>query len=211
MKTHLRIPILSALCLALSMAHGAELKMGTVDMVKVFNGYWKSKKAQEALRQKEVTKEGQQKELMEEQQKLVEQHQKMMRQLEDPTLNVAEKERLKRITIKKADEVRELMASIDQFRRASITELQKDEGDARKKLLDEIREVISAKAKERSYNYIFDAAAMGPAGNPALLFSEAGHDLTTEILTQLNASDPDKTSPAPKPKTTPEPPKGKGK
>ncbi len=214
MKRHSLIIALLGLVLLFGNAAAAELKLATVDMAKVFNGYWKSKKAQEVLRQKEVTKEGQLKELQEEQQKLVEQHQKMLRQMEDPTLNAGERERMRRTTQKKADEVRELMASIDQFRRSSITELQKDEGDARKKLLDEIRAVITAAAKERGYNYIVDSAALGPVGNPVVLYSEEANDLTDAIMTRLNASDPDKTSATPKPSPKgetpkPAPPKGK--
>jgi Skp family chaperone for outer membrane proteins len=69
----------------------------------------------------------------------------------------------------------------------------------RDKILDEIKAVVSARAKTSGYTMVVDSAAEGANGTPVYLYNNGENDITDDILKQLNSTAPvpDGNTPAP--------------
>jgi len=181
----------------------AEQKIATVDMRKTYSEYWKTKKAVEGLRQQRLNKEQEVKEMVDERGKKIAEHQKMLKQFQDPGLGEAERGRFKKIMERKVVEIREIEQAVQQFERATNTEMTNAQQKIVKTIIEEIRGLVSAKAKERGYTFVLDASAVAPS-QLVVVYSTGQDDLTKEIQEQLEATNPEKAEKKPdKPKPTP--------
>ena len=117
--------------------------------------------------------------------------------LQDQTLNAAERERRRKQQQKTINEARETAQALQQYKRAMQTELQKEQADIINKLMDEVREVVSTIAKAKGYSLVIDSSAKTGPGL-VLVFADGKNDLTSSAQTQLEATNPEKTSVNPK-------------
>lgn len=166
-------------------------KIATIDMRKAYSEYWKTKKGIETLRQKRLNKEGEVKKMLEERQKMIVAHQKMTEQLKNPALGEAERNRFEKIMRRKFQEIQEIEQAMQQYERATNTELQNDHQKLVKTIIDEIRGLVSAMAKERGYTFVLDSSAVSPS-QLVVVFNTGKDNLTKEIQEQLEATNPDK-------------------
>jgi len=88
---------------------------------------------------------------------------------------------------------------VAQFERGEHAKLVEKERRKTTALLDEIREVINAKAKSASYSLVLDIAGESATGAPTVLYTNGENDLTETILNQLNAAAPAATTSETKP------------
>ncbi len=190
MKKTLIQSILAAAILLLAVPVQAQTKIATVDLKKIFEGYWKTKQADANLKDRALDFDKKRKEMLDEYQKLGEDTKKLMDSANDQAVAVAEREKRKQAAEKKVLELKEIEQNIRQFdssARASLTEQQRRMRD---NVLKEIREAINLKVKAGSYTMVLDTAAESNNNTPIVLFSNGQGDLTEEILTQINANAP---------------------
>jgi len=184
-------------------AQAAAQKIATINLQKVYTNYWKTKKADEAIKRKALDKqkvgEGIEKDLRD----LDDQIRKAQKLLQDPALNAAERERRQKQQQKMINEARETAQALQQYQRATQTELQKEQAETIKKLMDEVREVVGTIAKSKGYSLVIDSSAKTGPGL-VLVFTDGKDDLTTAAQSQLETTNPEKTS------VNPKPPKKKG-
>ena len=88
------------------------------------------------------------------------------------------------------DEIRDLEKNIKQFVDQATERMAQSKQRMRENILREIREVIDAKAKKAGYNFVLDTAALSINATPIVLYTTGENDLTSEILTDLNAKAP---------------------
>ncbi len=181
----------------LAEARAAVQKIATINLKKVYSEYWKTKKADEAIKRKALDKqkiaEGIEKDLR----NLDEQIRRGDKLLQDRTLNVAERERRRKQQQRTINEARETAQALQQYNRASQSELQKEQADAIKKLMDEVQGVIGTIAKAKGYNLVVDSSAKTGPGL-VLVFTDGKDDLTTAAQAQLETTNPEKTTANPK-------------
>ncbi|MDP7011484.1 MAG: OmpH family outer membrane protein [Verrucomicrobiota bacterium] len=179
-------------------AQTAAQKIATINLQKVYTDYWKTKKADEAIKRKALDKqkvgEGIEKDLRD----LDDQIRKAQKLLQDPALNAAERERRQKQQQKMINEARETAQALQQYNRATQTELQKEQADTIKKLMDEVREVVGTIAKSKGYSLVIDSSAKTGPGL-VLVFADGKDDLTTAAQSQLETTNPERTSVNPKP------------
>jgi outer membrane protein len=190
MKKTLIQSILAAALFLLAAPVQAQTKIATVDLKKIFEGYWKTKQADANLKDRALDFDKKRKEMLDEYQKLGEDTKKLMDSANDQAVAVTEREKRKQAAEKKVLELKEIEQNIRQFdssARASLTEQQRRMRD---NVLKEIREAINLKVKAGSYTMVLDTAAESNNNTPIVLFSNGQGDLTDEILTQINANAP---------------------
>jgi len=198
MKTVVNILALALLFAAVPAgAQAAVQKIATINLQKVYTDYWKTKKADEAIKRKVLDKqkvaEGIEKDLRD----LDDQIRKAQKLLQDPALNAAERDRRQKQQQRMINEARETAQALQQYNRATQTELQKEQTDTVKKLMDEVQGVIGTIAKAKGYNHVFDSSAKTGPGL-VLVFTDGKDDLTAVTQAQLEATNPEKTSVNPK-------------
>ena len=143
-------------------AGAASLKIGYVNLAKIFDGYERTKASDAVLqkrgKQKEAELDGRMNELK-----------KMREGLE--LLNDASREAKTREIEQKSDE-------LQRFRTATARDLRRDRDRAAKDILDEIQKALEEHAKANSFALVMDSRS--------LLYGQGAYDLTDEILNALN-------------------------
>ncbi len=168
----------------------AQNKIATIDLKRVFDGYWKTQQADGALREKAAEFEKKNKLMVEDYQKATEEYKKVLDSANDAAVSIEEKDKRKKAAEAKLLEINEIEQSIKQFERSARAQISEQQRLMRDKILNEIRELINTKAKAAEYNLVIDTAAESINTTPVILFKSGQADLTDTILTQLNATAP---------------------
>jgi outer membrane protein len=194
----LRAAVLTILLLAfLSVPALAQTKIATVDLRKLFDGYWKTKQAQMVLndRQAQLTKDA--KSMHDDLKKGGDEYQKLLEQANDQAISADERDRRKSATADKLKQLQESKNAIDQFERQAQVTLSEQGQRMRENILTEVKAAVSAQARAAGYSLVIDAAAETANATTAVIYSSGENDLTAAVLKQLNAGAPISTLSAP--------------
>jgi outer membrane protein len=180
-------------------AGAAELKVGVIELKKVFEGYYKTKLAQAAL-DEEVTglkKDG--KALEEDYAKAVEDYKKTIDEANNQAISADERDKRKKEAEGKMLRINDLKQTLQQFERTAGTNLAEKRRLTMGKILGEIKEAITARSKAGGFTLVLDTSTPDPMNLPTVLYSSGENDLTDTVLAALNANAPSdlpKTEPA---------------
>jgi outer membrane protein len=177
----------------------AQTRVATVDLRKLFEGYWKTKQASAAIDERFAAKG-----LRDDYQKLKEDYQKLLADANDQTLSAEERGKRKQAAEGKLKNIKETEETVVQFERQARTTLDDLKRRMRDNILTAIRTVVNAKAKSAGFALVVDTASESINGTPIFVYTSGENDLTESVLTQLNVGAPVET---PKPAEKKEEPK----
>lgn len=184
--------------------HAFAQKIGTIDLKKVFDNYWKTKQADASIKDRAADMEKELKTMVTEADKMKTDYQALVNDSSNSALSTEEREKRKGSAESKLKEIRESEERIATFRRQALTTLDEQKKRMRDNILAEIKNIVSAKAKAAGYNMVIDTAASSFNDTPILMYSspDPQSDLTDSVLTQLNATArPDSSTTDTKPET----------
>lgn len=183
--------ILSAsLVLALSPGAAETQKIATIDLRKVFDGYWRTKQADLNLKDQAAELEKDRKSMVDMFQKSEEKYKKLLDGANDPALAAAERDKRKKDAETELLGLRDFETRIKQFDNTSRTTLGEKQRRMRDNILTEIRDTLKAKVKTGGHTLVIDTAAETANGTPVVLFTANTDDLTEVVLEQLNLGSP---------------------
>ncbi len=188
----LRTTVLTISLLAfLSVPAPAQTKIGTVDLHKLFDGYWKTKQAQTALNERKTQLDMDDKSMRDDLKKGSDEYQKLVEQANDQAISADQRDKRKLAAADKLKQLQDSKATIDQFERQAQVTLSEQSQRMRENILVEIKAAVAAKAKAAGYFLVIDAAAeTSNATTTAVVYSSGENDLTDMVLKQLNAGSP---------------------
>jgi outer membrane protein len=178
-------------------ALAAETKIGTVDLRKLFDGFWKTKQAQAQLNTRRAEFDQDDKNQREALKKGGDEYQKLLEQANDQAISADERDRRKQAVADKLKQLQEAKASLDAFGRQAQITLSEQGQRMREKILAEIKSVVASQARAGGYSLIIDAAGETANATTAVLYSSGENDLTDKVLKQLNVNAPISTLSAP--------------
>ena len=176
----------SLLCTAAS----GQARIGTVDLRKVFDGYWKTKEADARLKESATDMEKEFKTMVTEFDKSKEDYQKLLSGANDQAVSSDERDKRKKSAEDKLKQLKETEDGITQYRRQATNTLEEKKKRMRDNILTEIRTVLNAKAKTANFTMVVDVAAESANATPVVLYTNNDSDITDEVLKQLNAAAP---------------------
>jgi outer membrane protein len=168
----------------------AQPKIAIVDLKKVFDGYWKTKQADTQLKERAADLDKARKGMVEDYQKSGEEYKKLSETASDPALSAEERDKRKVSAEKKLLELKEIEQSVNQFDRTSRTTLSEQQRRMRDRILEDVREVIQARAKAAGFTLVLDTAAESANQTPIVIYHNSENDLSDAVLGELNAKAP---------------------
>ena len=165
-------------------------RIGTVDLRKVFDGYWKTKQADAALKDRAADIEKEHKTMLDDWKKAKDEYQNLLGEANNQTLSLEEREKRKKSAEDKFKQIKESEDSITQYERQARTTLDEQKKRMRDSIVEEIRTTVNGKAKAASYALVIDTAAESANNTPIVLYSNNENDMTEAVLAQLNAAAP---------------------
>ena len=187
----LRVSVLTLLVLGMSnLGALAQAKIGTVDLRKLFDGYWKTKQAQAALNARKAELDADDKTMREGLKKSSDEYQKLLEQANDQAISTEERERRKQAVTDKLKQLQESKTSLDTFERQAQVTLSDQGQRMRENILAEIKVAVANQAKKGGYSLVIDAAAETANATTAVVYTSGENDLTAAVLKQLNEGAP---------------------
>jgi len=175
----------------------AEQKIGIISLAKVFDGYYKTKQANDKVQEARGNFEKSGKTLQEDYTKANDELRKLLESMNDPAISPEEKERRKKEADGKYQEVKRIELSINDFRDTSNRSLTDQMRRMRDAILREIQDVVSEKAKAGGYSFVIDSAAQSANVAPVFVFVARENDITEPVLSELNKNAPAELKNAP--------------
>jgi Skp family chaperone for outer membrane proteins len=168
----------------------AETRIATIDGKKVVNGYWKTKEALAALKDRREDLLKELKGMNEDLKKGQEEYRKLMEDANDSAVSDQEREKRKKAAeakLKSLSELKERAAEYDRNAASTLNE----QGQRMSERIDEkVRTVVAARAKSAGYSLVLDTAAKGSENKLLIVYASEDNDLTQSVLEQLNVDAP---------------------
>ena len=165
-------------------------KIATVDLKKLFEGYYKTKLATAAVQQHADELDQEYAKMAQKLKKGSDDYQTMLESANDQAVSQDERDKRKQAADDELRQLQDLKATTDQFQRQAQITISDQRQRMRDSILDEIKKAISDKAKTGGDTIVLDTAAETVNGTPAILFTTGDNDLTDDVLKQLNSTAP---------------------
>ena len=184
----------SLLCLSLlggfvSTSH-AQVKIGTVDMNKIFSAYYKTKDAEARINEARNSAKQELDERMDTYKKNLDEINKLNDSINKPALS---KETVDSMTKERDDKIQEtknLEREITEFRETREKQLQEQAVRMRNGIVAEITKLVLDKVRSENYDIVMDRSGLSLNGVPILIFAKDGLDFSDDIVTELNKNKP---------------------
>ena len=163
----------------------AQSKVASVDMKKLFNGYWKFKQSQTILDERKTSLRKEIKEMADGLDKAQAEYKQLLEQANDQAISVDEREKRKTAAADAGKDLNSRKVAIEQFQRQAESGLAELSQRLSGNILTEIQKAVADKAKAGGYTTVVNAAA-----SEIVIFTDTSTDLTEEVLKQINAGAP---------------------
>jgi outer membrane protein len=183
----------SILCLGLlgfvSTSH-AQVKIGTVDMNKIFSSYYKTKDAETRINEARAQAKQELDDRMDAYKKNLDAINKLNDDIQKPELSAEAKAAKTKERDDKIQETKNMERDINDFRTQREKQLQEQAVRMRNGIVDEITKLVLEKVKTENYDLVMDRSGLSLNGVPILIFAKEGLDFSDEIVVQLNKTKP---------------------
>ena len=200
--THSPLPKLAAMVLALSCLAGTAVaqepvKIATIDLLKAFDSYWKTKLSNDQLKERGADFDKARVGMIEDLDLLREEYNRLNVSAQDPANSDEKRAADLKKTQEKISEFKRLEQQVIDFNKNAQKTLSDQTRRLRKGRLEEIQEVISTKAKELGYDLVIDSSqdVLLPR-TPTVLFTNGKNDITAVVIDILNKGAAGKYKPA---------------
>ena len=170
----------------------AQMKVGIVDMNKVFTSYYKTKEAEarlnDARAQAKTDLDGRLETLKADMEAI----NKLEADTKKPELTADKREAAVKQRDEKINQVRNLDREIGEFRQTRERQLQEQFMRMRGDIVQDIMKVVDTKVKADGFDLVLDSSGLGISQVKVVLYSAPSMDFSDSIISTLNANAPKK-------------------
>ncbi|HEY2341456.1 MAG TPA: OmpH family outer membrane protein [Chthoniobacteraceae bacterium] len=183
-----KAPILLVLALLCSPigAPAASLKIGTIDMKKIFDSYSKTKDAEQSINDDRDQAKKELDDRVQSLKQLEAEVRKLNDEANNPALGKESKESKVKLRDEKYSELRTMDKEVQEFRDTRQKQLTERSLRVRAEIVEEIQKIINERGKAENYDLIFDRSGTSFNTAPVLLESKDAYDFTNDVITILN-------------------------
>ena len=171
----------------------AQVKIGTVDMNRIFSDYYKTKEAQTRYSEAEKAANDELNTRVETLKKGMQEISQLNSDLQKPSLTKEEIDTKRKELQPKVDAARAQDREIADFRTAKQKSLQDQFLRMRKDIVDDIMKTVAEIVKAKGYDIVFDKSGLSAGAVPVVLYSREDLDFSSEVAAALNKNAPAKS------------------
>ena len=172
------------------------VKLITVDIGKVLDGYYKSEEANAKLKDAEQKAREQAEELRKQGQTMVDEYKELVEQTKNTLLNAEARTKAEQAALKKRDEIQLKQNDLQGFIQNTQSALNQRIVNIRDLLLEEITKVVNEIARRKGATLVVDKSGRSIHNLPVVLFADAAYDITDETIIEVNKDRPASNKPA---------------
>jgi Skp family chaperone for outer membrane proteins len=189
MKKFSHLILVTAL-LTIAFTASAQQKIATVDMKKLFNGYYKTKMAQNAIDKDKSDARRDLKDMSDALEKAKADYKQMLDQANDPAISADERDKRKAAAADKARDLNTRQVNFESYQRTAESQLADKSQRMIGNLVTEIQKYVSETAKTGGYALVLDSSAASANLTPQVLYSDAAIDITDAVIARENTGAP---------------------
>jgi outer membrane protein len=193
-----------ALLASASTVGAADLKIGVVDMSKVFDSYYKTVQANILISNEIADIQKTLNSMVADADKTKDAMLKADAKKDDMSIPAEEREKNRKAALDKADEYRNIQSDIQQYNEREKSRLEEKRSQRFDTIVGEIRAELNQLAKKSGYTLVLDKSGKAISGVPVVLYTDGENDMTEALIKDLNATAP----PTPTSTPAPTPPAG---
>ena len=168
----------------------AQTRIATIDGKKLVNGFWKTKEAMAALKDRKDDLIKELKGLSEDIKKGEDEYKKLIEDANDQAVSPEERDKRKKAAETKLKAISELKDRAREFDRNASANLNEQAQRMSERIDERIHTAVGSQAKSAGYALVFDIAARGAENKPLVAYANDDNDLTQAVLKQINADAP---------------------
>lgn len=172
------------------------IKVGTVDMKKIFDSYYRTKEAEQSINQAKEEARQQLDEKMANYKKEVETTQKLAKEAENQAFSAETRQKKMQLFQEKANEVRTMEREIGDFRAQREKQINDQMLRIRNSIVEEIVVLVQDQVKEKGYDLVIDKSGVSMNGVGMILYARPDMDFSDVIIAKLNEKKPAGAAPA---------------
>lgn len=172
-----------ALCLR---AEAVDRPVVYVNMERAFSGFYKTKLADEQLKQQAEEFNQERKKLTDELERLQQEFSALREEAQNIALSEDARALKRSAAEEKLIELRDLETRIRRFDESKQKQLEDQTRRMRKRIVDEIRQTITEYAQKNGYGLVLDSSGQSFNGVEVVLYADVRSDITDDILAELN-------------------------
>ena len=170
--------------------HAADMKVGTVDMNKIFQSYYKTKDAENKINEQLAAFQSEFNSRQETYRKSLEEIQDMNKKMEDKALAQAKKDDLNKQRESKIQENQAMGRELESFQRTRAKQIDEQRARERNRIVEEIMDVVKKKVGSDNFDLVFDKGGLSFSQVPIVLYSRDNMEFSEEIIRTLNKNQP---------------------
>jgi len=169
----------------------AEIKVGTIDMQKVFNGYYKTRDAEDKLKDAQKAYKDELDSRMDIYKKNMDTINKLNEEINRPELSGAVKDQKAQERDGKIQEEKGLEKDITEFRQTREKQIQDQMKMKRDEIVKDIMKIVTDQVEAQKYDFVFDKSGFS-ANNivSVVLYAKDSYDFSESVISKLNANRP---------------------
>ncbi len=164
--------------------------MATVNLVQVFDKYYMTKEAKQAISETEKDLKKELDTMNEAHKKLMQQCKKLLEESNDQAVSGEERQKRKKALEPKMKELTDSDTALKDTLARSDADLKQKTSRMMEKVVTDIKRVVESKAKAGGFSLVFDSSARSLSQTEVVLFNSGENDITQSVLDQLNAAAP---------------------
>lgn len=164
----------------------ADLKVGIVDMNKIFSSYSKTKEAEKKLNEARAEAKKELDDRVAGYKKNVEEVTKLNEELKRPELSNEAKDKKLKERDEKIAHLQNLERELNQFRAERDKNFQEQAVRMRDGIVKEILAIVNERVKRDQYDLVFDKSGLSMNGVPVVIYSKEANDFSQDVIDALN-------------------------
>jgi Skp family chaperone for outer membrane proteins len=168
----------------------AQGRLATVNLIDVFDKYWKTKQAKLALADSKTELKKELDTMNEAHKKLIAQFQQLRADANDQAVSSAEREKRNKALEPRLKELKESEDTLKAFVSRGDAELEQKTKRMMEDVIKDIRAAVAGRARAGGYAYVLDGSAKSLSQTEIFLYNSAESDLTEAVLKELNLTAP---------------------
>ena len=182
--------LIGVLALGSAVSAQAQTRIATVNLVEVFDNYWKTKQAKVALTDSRTETKKEIETMQDAHRKLIENYKKLQNDANDQAVSDAERAKRRKALEPKIKELQDSENTLKQLVSNREAELKVKTDRMMEDVIKDIRAVVASKAKSAGYALVLDSSARSATTTEIFLYVSGENDLTKQVTQELNIAAP---------------------
>jgi len=191
MKKYILFPFLSlAITFGSTLDAAAQVKIGTVDMKKIFENYWHTKEAETKMSEIRAEVKRDLEARNDKRKQLQDQIERLNEEIKKPELSKDKAQTKVKERDEKIGEWQTMMRELQQYQAEKEKQLAEQTLRIRNDLVGEIKKVVSDRVVLDGFDLVFDVSGYSINNVPVVMYAKESYDFSKDIIDKLNADRP---------------------